>query len=149
MLNDVPKMGVKGQIIEVSDGYARNLLLPKGLAVAVGTKKAIDLLTGLKKQKRIKQELRHQSEIIGKKLSGKKITILRPCNPSGTLYAALQQEDIAGEIFNTLHLHPESDTIILEEPIKKVGEHIVRYRSLNTEVRFEIIVKSQENHNRQ
>ena len=122
LLKDVPKVGRRYEIKNIADGFARNMLFPKGLA-EVATPDAVKRIEKLKAA----DTSRHaaaESELHAQlaRLADMEFQIARKANPEGHLFAGLKQE----EILDALHKKGFSfgaDHFDLEKPIKTVGKH--------------------------
>lgn len=143
LLKDVPKVGRKFEVKEVSDGYANNLLLPRGLVV-VATPHA---LAELKKQidaslesQKIQEELLHKNF---NSLKNTEIKISRPANEEGHLFAGVKDIDIKNAIEDQLGISLTKDFIDLEHPLKTVGEHLVNIQSGNIKGTIKIIIEAE------
>lgn len=120
LLKDVPKLGQRNEVKEVKDGYALNLLLPKKLAEQA-------TLSSLKRLERIKEiegeVLRVKQNELEKLLSGiEKIEIKAKANEKGHLFAGVGKEEISKRSGIPV------DNIILNHPIKEIGEHEIEVR---------------------
>jgi len=135
----VPKLGNRGEAVEVSFGYARNYLIPKGLAVAAtaGAQKNAQLLSS--KIDKAKKEIKAQAADIKKEISGKKVEITAKAAEKGQLFAAVNPEQIATVIAKTSDYKIPSDNIVIEDEIKKIGEHEALIK-ITPETEFKIIV---------
>jgi len=125
LLQDLKGTGRKGEIIEVSDGYARNFLLPKNLA-KIATKELV-LQTKQAEEKKIKlmeQELKTNQKL-ATQIDGREIEIKAKASGNGKLYSAIGSDIIASEIKKQLKLNIKSEQVLLSKPIKEIGEHKV------------------------
>lgn len=121
-LKDVPRVGRKYDIKEVNDGYAMNFLLPKKLAESA-TPKAIKELELRKKEIVLEREV--QEDLLNKNLEeikGKTIIIKGKANDQGHLFSAIHKKEIREEMSKQHHAEISEEFIILEKPIKSVGE---------------------------
>jgi large subunit ribosomal protein L9 len=122
-LQDVEGSGRVGEIKNVADGYARNFLLPRGLA-APATADAIK-----KGEARAAAEARRQATLdeqaqaLAEKLAGSAITIVAKAGSKGRLFGSVTQADIAQEVSNILGQEIDRHQVLLAEPIKEVGTH--------------------------
>lgn len=122
---DVKKVGVKGAVVEVADGYAQNVLLPRKLALPAtsahvkqyeheslraGERKAIDV---------------EMARGTLAKLDGQTVTMSAKAGGTGTLFVAIHERDIAAAIEKNLGYAVPDTAIRLDEPIKKTGDHTV------------------------
>lgn len=125
LLKDVAKVGRKYDIKDVADGYALNLLIPRGLA-QTATKDSIARVEKLKSNdladKKIQEELLLKNLEVIKKL---KIEIKEKANDKGHLFAGVTKERIKEEITKATRLNLDVDSIVLDKPLKEVGEHKV------------------------
>jgi len=123
LLKDVQGLGKEGQVKEVADGYARNFLLPKGLA-AVATPGALKELetrraAERKRQAKIDEAMREQA----KQLSGSSVTVRSKVGEGGKLYGSITTADVAEAIEKQLGQTVDKRKIEIEEPIRHVGEY--------------------------
>lgn len=123
LLQNVPKIGQKGQIKEVNEGFARNALLPKKLAV-VADNKTIAKVQADAKAEKVRQELRLK-EIKDKfeKLAEKTIEIISNKNDKGHLFAKINSEDILIQTNAQTGIQLEKTWLKYNDNIKEVGEY--------------------------
>jgi len=119
---DIPNLGDAGDIKEVADGYARNFLLPKKLVIAANesSKKAMDhqkRLIKIKKEKR-----RKEGETIAGDLSGAVLNFTAQAGDEDKLFGSITSMDIATKL-QEMGYKIDKRKIVLENPIKKIGEH--------------------------
>lgn len=129
MLQDVKGTGKKGEIIEVSDGYARNCLIKKGLAKE-GTPVEINSL----KIKQNAEEFHRQEEIKAIKeeasrLKDTAVTLKVKSGENGKIFGSVTSKEIA-EAINELGYHVDKKKILLDEPIKTLGKVQVQIKFL-------------------
>lgn len=122
LLGRVENVGEAGDIVEVSDGHARNYLFPQGLA-AVATPERI-AAAEQKKQERVETERLALEEVQRwvTQLDGKTIVLQRPVGPEGTLFGAVTNKDITEELRRVFNITLPKGVVRLKEPIKHVGE---------------------------
>lgn len=125
LLEDVEKLGASHEVVDVADGYARNFLLPRGLA-APATKSAMANLENERKvaERRI-QRLRAGAEEQAKLLDGKTLVLDVKIGTGGRLYGSIGNADIAAEIKKVLGVELDRKQVILPEAIRTTGLHIV------------------------
>ena len=143
LLQDVKNLGVRGEEKQVSDGYARNFLIPKGLAMAAGDSKARIFLADVKKSKKKSEKNLADQKTFASKLQGKVMEFARSATESGSLYAAISPQEIAQEVRKKLHLSLDPARIKVNQPVKKIGSHIAEYDGGAATVKFEIKVLAQ------
>jgi len=134
---DVKGSGKAGDIVKVSDGYARNMLLPKGLAVEATD---ANIRAAEKQKERIAQkaaEDRAAAEELSEALKEKSITIKAKAGEGGRLFGAITSKDIAEAASAQLNLEIDKKKIELDSPIKSVGTYTAILR-LYSEIKGEL-----------
>ena len=132
------RTGIVGEVIEVSDGFARNYLLPKGLAI-MPTDGNIKRLEAAKKEYEAKlKKIREEKEALLAKLAGVEITVVRAANEEGHLFGSVSRRDIAEELQKLGH-NVTPDEVKLEEPLRRVDTYTVSV-VLATDLKAEIKV---------
>jgi large subunit ribosomal protein L9 len=122
---DVPNVGKRDEIKDVNDGFARNMLFPKGLAV-IATDQLISQIKkkydALQTSKEISKDLftKHMKDVDGTVFELKEKT-----NESGMLFSSVRTETIADLVKNKFKINIPTEAIKLDKPIKNLGEHIV------------------------
>jgi len=125
---DVRDQGKKGEIINVSDGYARNFLFPRGLAI-VADAKAINEVKTKKEAELHKIEADKQNaKLLGEKLSRIILKIYSTSAPDGRLYGSVTAATIAEELKKQENIEIDKRRINLEEHIKSYGTYIVEVK---------------------
>lgn len=137
---DVPSLGKKGEVKNVSDGYARNYLIKNGLAAAV-TKDALNVLEQQKTsdQRRKEKELAHLREL-AKKLNGLSLKTTLKMGGEGSVFGSVSAAKIAS-LFKEKGFHIGKSSIALEHPIKTLGEHKIKIKlehGFETEISLKI-----------
>ena len=128
LLQDVPKAGRKYEVKNVSDGYARNFLIPNKLA-KLATPQAIKAIETEKK--RLEEERKVQEDILQKNLDGlKDLRVVWDVknNEKGRLFAGIHNQDISKILKEQYHLDIPVELIQLEKPIKEIGEYKVKIK---------------------
>ena len=123
---DVKGQGKKGELIKVSDGYARNFLLPRKLAVEATT----DNVAVAKQQEMIRQKKLEADKAaareIAEKLEGVQVMIQARAGSSGKLFGAVTTTEIAEALFGQHGIEIEKNKIVHEEQIKSFGPYEVK-----------------------
>lgn len=123
---DVRGQGKKGELKEVSDGYARNYLLPRGLA-AEATADNINTLKLKEKARKAQMEKeKAEAEENAKKLSGVQVTIRAKAGKNGKLFGAVTSQEISDALKAQFGLDIEKNKIVQAEPIKSYGSYSVK-----------------------
>ena len=125
LTQDVKGKGKKGQMIEVSDGYARNFMLPRKIAIeatadAVNTMRMNDKATA----ERIAREKTEAMET-GKKLRELTVTVTAKGGGAGRLFGSVTNQEIADALKNQTGIALDKRKIVIAEPIKNVGTYTV------------------------
>ena len=136
---DIPNLGHRGDVVEVSNGYGRNYLLPQKLAMPVseGNKKIVEKekAAALRREVHEKSQAEQLAAMIGKET----ITIARKAGESGILFGSVTSLDVA-EVLERLGFQIDRRKIVLEEPFKQLGEFSVPVR-LHREVTASVTVQ--------
>ena len=124
----VEKLGVAGDVVEVKDGYARNFLLPRGVAIAYnrGTAKQIEGIQRARDAKQIRDNAHAQE--IRTALEGLQISIPVRADGTGKLYGAVTTNEVAQAIKKAGGPAIDKRAITVAKPIKSTGTHIVGVR---------------------
>ena len=138
---DVSKVGKKYEVKNVADGHALNFLIPRGLAVAatVGALKKLEIAkTMVAVEKKVQEDLLLKNL---KSLDGARIEIVEKANDKGHLFAGLHKEQIIPEIKKQTGLDVLPEFLILEKPIKEIGERILEVKVKDKTAKFIVVVK--------
>lgn len=141
---DIEKLGARGQVVKVADGFARNFLLPRRLAVAAteANKKIVEQ----ERQAALRREAKEKSaaEELARMLSAVTLTTTQKAGEADQLFGSVTSKDIA-ELLEKQGYSIDRKKIVMEQPIKTLGEHKVTLK-LHREVSVEIpvIVNKQE-----
>ena len=119
---DVKGLGKKGELVNASDGYARNFLFPKGLAIEANASAMNDFNNKKKKKKFHKQEEIKAAEADAAKLEGKTFKVNARAGANGKLFGSVTSKDIAEQIKKDLNLDVDKRKISVED-IKQFGTY--------------------------
>ncbi len=124
---DVKGTGKKGEIIDVSDGYAKNFLLKKGLA-EIASSVAVNSLKLQKEaeERRRAEEIREIKELAAK-INKTSVTVTIKCGENGKVFGSVTSKEIASRL-SELGYELDKKKILLKEPLKTVGEYPVEIR---------------------
>lgn len=138
LLENVYNLGIVGDVVEVKPGYARNYLIPMGLATlpTEGARKAVEQRRA--EVERQMRELREQRETMVAKLEGFEVTLMRAANEQGVLFGSVSQHDIA-EALQDEGFNITEREVRLGDPIKHHDSYMVPIQ-LDTDLRTEIKV---------
>ena len=123
---DVRGKGKKGQMIEVAEGYARNFLMPKGLAV-LATADAVNTMRLQEKAKaKADAEAKAAATEIAEKLKGLQVKVVSKGGEGGKLFGAVTGRDISAALKEQHGVDIDSKKLVLDEPIKSFGSYQVK-----------------------
>jgi large subunit ribosomal protein L9 len=122
----VDKLGVPGDIVEVADGYARNYLVPRGLAVKA-TKGGVKHIDSLKRAHSVRvNKAKAEAEQVASRLTGTPIKVNAHAGEEGKLFGSVTAADIAEAIDRQTGVRVDRHDVHLDEPIRSIGAHEVR-----------------------
>jgi len=121
---DVRNIGTMGQIVDVADGYARNFLVPKGLAVEANVKNIRALEHAKKTIQEKAKKIRGQAQDLSDKIANMTIVIKAKSGEEGKLFGSVTSMDIAEQMKNQ-GIDIDKKKIVIEEPIKRLGLYSV------------------------
>jgi len=131
LLCDVKGQGKKDQIVDVSDGYARNFLFPQKKAVAADAKATNELKNKeASKQYRIEED-RKAAKALADRISSVEIEIKMGHGQDGRLYGSVTSKDIAEELKKKLSCDVDKRKIVMKEAIKAYGKYTVEIKLLS------------------
>jgi len=147
LLQDVEKIGLRGDVVSVARGYARNFLIPRQLAEPATPGKVEEIRK--RDARRTLQEARsaEQAEAIADKL---RKTVLRfevKAGPTGALFGSVTPSDIADEIWRTRKIRIDRRKIELSDPIKRIGNYAVPvhiFEEVNVELKTLVVPEGGE-----
>lgn len=143
LLQDVKALGKKGQVVKVSDGYARNFILPKKLGVEATSKNLNDLkLQKANEAKVAAQELAAAKEL-AEKLEKLSVSLKMKAGEGGRAFGSISGKEIAAAVSDQLGLEIDKKKLVLPEPLKTFGVHEVPVK-LHREVTAKLAVKVTE-----
>ena len=143
LLQDVKGKGKKGQMIEVSDGYARNYMLPRKLAIEA----TADAINTMRMNDKATQErqARERAEALetSKKLKELTLVVKAKGGGAGRLFGAVTNQEIADALKASAGIAIDKRKIVIDEPIKNVGTYTVKCK-LGYEIVGQLTVKIEE-----
>ncbi len=140
LLEDVKSLGKKGEIVTVSEGYARNFILPKKLGLEANSKNLNDLKLKKQNEEKIARKKKEDAQEYAKEMSSKEVTVKIKVGDNGRLFGSVSTKEIAAEARAQCGLDIDKKKIQLEEPIKNLGVYQVKVK-LHPEVTGELKVK--------
>ena len=142
LLADVKGQGKKGELVNVSDGYARNFLFPKNLAIEANAAAMSELKNRESAAAHHKQEEINNAKALAEKLNGATVVIHAKAGSQGKLFGAVTSKEIAAEIKNSLGVEIDRKKMQVAD-IKNFGEYSAELR-LYTGISAKINVKVEE-----
>lgn len=135
----VEHLGARGEIVKVADGYARNFLFPRKLALAVTEENKRQVERERAKAEAKEAEERQVAEALVRRLEALEVAIARRVGENETLYGSVTSADIA-EALQAQNFSVDRRKIQLPEPLKSLGEHVVPVK-LHRDVTAQLKVK--------
>lgn len=134
------KLGSRGQVVDVADGYARNYLIPKGIAVPATTAN----MKRLAQEKTVlaRRAGREQSEAaeIGSRIDGQTVTVPAKAGEAGRLFGSVTAQQVADALTQLAAHTIDKRRVQLDEPIRSLGSHSVEVR-LHPEVKAAVTIE--------
>lgn len=125
LTEDVKALGKKGDIVEVSDGYARNFILKKKKGLEANGKNLNDLKLKKANDDKIAQQQYEEAAALGKKIEAGKIEVAIKMGEGGKAFGSVSSKEIAEEVKAQLGLEIDKKKVQLKETIKTLGTHNV------------------------
>lgn len=123
---DVRGKGKKGQMIEVAEGYARNFLLPKGLAVPATADAVNTMNLQAKAKAKADAEAKAEAMAVAEKLKGCQVKIAAKGGAGGKLFGAVTGKEVSAALKEQFNMDIDSKKLVLAEPIKAFGGYEVK-----------------------
>ena len=137
---DVENLGRKGDLIEVRDGYARNFLVPRGLALKA-TKGIVKQSESMRRAREAREERdRGQAEELLARLNSTRVEVRARAGEGGRLFGSITAADVADAISAQLGMEIDRRKLVLDEPLKVLGPAEVELR-LHPEVTAKVQVE--------
>ncbi len=142
----VDKLGQPGDVVEVADGYARNYLVPQGMAIKVakGAERQSDSMKRAHDVRRSKEKTEHEA-VASKLIAAGGLTISARAGDEGKLFGSVTAADVAEAIVAQTGVAVDRKAVHLEEPIRTVGTHEVRvklFTDVEPVVTVEVVARS-------
>jgi large subunit ribosomal protein L9 len=142
LLKDIAKVGKRYEVKDISDGYAQNMLIPKGLAIAATADalKRVELERARDEgEKKVHLELLHKNL---KDLDGVTVSVTERANEKGHLFASIHKPEVVEAIQKQTRIQIAPEYIMLDKHIKEIGSHIVEVKAGDKSVKFTLEVKA-------
>ena len=128
LTQDVKKIGKKGEIINASDGYAKNFLFPQKLAVPADAQNLNELKAKQASEKHKKELETEEAKKIAEQIKQIKITIKAKIGENQKLFGSITPKEIAEQIENQIKIKIDKKKITLKDPIKTIGEYPIEIK---------------------
>jgi large subunit ribosomal protein L9 len=139
LISDVAELGEEGDIVEVADGYGRNYLLPKRLAVKATEGALEDAERRVQARIEAKRKAKSDAEGVAKSLVGTRVVLAAQAGDEGRLFGSVGVADVVEGIEKFTGVKLDRKTVHLESPIKSIGLHEVQV-VLHAEVQFPLTI---------
>ena len=137
---DVETLGNKGDLVDVADGYARNFLVPRGLAMRA-TRGVVAQAEAMRRNRSARDERdRAEAQDLAAKLTAQPISVVARAGEGGKLFGSITSADIAAAVTAQVGIELDRRTITLTEPLKELGPAEVPVR-LHADVEASVTVE--------
>lgn len=139
--DDVDNVGRRGDLVEVADGYARNYLVPRGLAI-VATKGTVKQSEAMQRAREVREAReREAAEEVAGRLRDQTVRIQARVGGAGKLFGSVTAGDVADAVAEQLQVELDRKKLGLSEPIREVGMHDVSLKlHPDVEASFHVVV---------
>lgn len=143
LIQDVKKLGKKGEIIDVNDGYARNYILPQKLGIEANNKNLNDLKLQKMKEEKDAQRILDEAKELAEKIGAHVVAVKMKAGEGGKVFGSVSAKEIAEAMKKQNALEIDKKKIQLQEPIRSFGFHEVGIK-LHPQVTGTLKVKVEE-----
>ncbi|MBR4513569.1 MAG: 50S ribosomal protein L9 [Lachnospiraceae bacterium] len=140
LLEDVKSLGKKDQIVDVSDGYARNFVLKKKLGIEATPKNLNELKLKKAHEDKVAAERLDDAKALGEKINSSKVVLPIKLGEGGRTFGSVSSKEIADALNKQLGIEVDKKKINLKETIKTAGTHEVEIK-LHTQVTAKLTVE--------
>ena len=125
LLQDVKSLGKKGEIVTVSDGYARNMILPKKLGVEANSKNMNDLKLQNQHAEKVAQENLEAAQALAAEIGEKQVQVKIKTGEGGKIFGSVSSKEVAAAAKEQLDLELDKKKMQMPEGLKSLGVHEV------------------------
>jgi large subunit ribosomal protein L9 len=143
LTQDVKSLGKKGDLVNVSDGYARNFILPKKLGLEATPKNLNDLKLQKAAEEKRQKEILDEAKALAKEIESITMSLYIKAGEGGRTFGSISSKEIAGALKEQHGFDIDKKKLQLQEPIKTIGTHTVAVK-LHPQVTAELKVKVDE-----
>ncbi len=142
LIKDVKGTGKKGEVVEVSDGFARNMLIPKGLAkeASAGNLNTLNKQIAIEEKKKAEAIAKAKEDVA--EIEKANIKIYTKIGEGGKVFGSITSKDISEAVKKQVDLDIDKKKIVLESPIKNAGDYIVAvkvYAEISANLKIEVL----------
>lgn len=144
--SDVEKVGRKGDVVTVSDGFARNYLVPRGLALKAGRGEEAQAAAMRRSREQREARDRESAEELSGRLTAATVSIPAKAGAEGRLFGSVTTADIAAAVLAATGVELDRRKVSLDEPIKTLGIHEVPLRlhaDIETRITVEVVTQAE------
>lgn len=121
LTQDIKGQGKKGQLVEVSDGYARNFLLPKGLAKEA-TSQNLNVMHGQQEAEAYRKQMAlEEAQALAEKLKSVSVAVKAKAGENGKLFGSVTSKEVTEELLKQYHIKLDKKKLVLPDGIKTLG----------------------------
>jgi large subunit ribosomal protein L9 len=142
LTKDVPGQGKHGDVINVAEGYARNYLFPRGLAVEASRGKMNELAVRQQAQAAKEKKIEEEARVVAAGLDSIKVVVKAKKGEGGRLFGSVNNKDIADALALQHKIILDKKKLVLKEPIKQLGTYTVTAKlhpAVQAEIEVEVI----------
>ncbi len=139
LTSDVSALGLQGEIVDVSDGYARNYLLPRHLAQKATSGAVASAAKAVSTRAAAERKALEEAQDLATALAGSRVVLAAQASDEGRLYGSVSIGDVAEGIRKFTGIDLDRKHIEMEHPIKAIGLHEVQIR-LHADVEFPVTI---------
>ncbi|MDZ7726165.1 MAG: 50S ribosomal protein L9 [Candidatus Campbellbacteria bacterium] len=144
LLSSIPKVGNVNDIVDVSEGYAMNNLIPKGLARSASDKNVSAIEKQIKENKAKDEVRKNETAQTIRSLDKESFTVKASASEKGTLFSSISATDLSTQIKEDKGIDIDSSYIELDQPIKETGEHKVEIAIEDTKATIVVNIEPSE-----
>lgn len=144
LLRDVPGLGKKGTVAEVAIGFARNKLVPEGLAQVADDAAIKNLTYNIDQADKRSAKAKVRADEVKQKIEAKSISIHAKAGPSGTLFGAVTADIISKAVKREFNVLVDKKSLHITEPIKSTGMHKIHlklHHDVTADLKIEVIAQ--------
>ena len=128
LLSDVKNVGKANEVVNVSDGYAKNFLFTKKLAVEANSKNLNDLKLHMANDEKMAAKLLEEAEAFAKEIEKNTVVVKLKSGKDGKTFGSVSSKEIAQEAMNQFGMDIDKKKIQIDEPIKALGNYEIQVR---------------------